>query len=171
MGVWRAVGKDDGHAGENESNPDDPNPALRKPVWNASRVLGYTDPVADLAPAALPAAAQPAARAPAISVWPGRKMVFSRGNSGVPLTRADFLPNNGTCAGGGTPGACFDDLMINMGLTPTSSPANQKRATLTVEFLRGGITTLGTRDEVLNDPSIRPPVKSTCFRRTSPAFS
>ncbi|HYX21899.1 MAG TPA: PilC/PilY family type IV pilus protein, partial [Thermoanaerobaculia bacterium] len=139
-----------------ESNPDDPNPALRKPVWNASRVLGYTDPVADLAPAALPAAAQPAARAPAISVWPGRKMVFSRGNSGVPLTRADFLPNNGTCAGGGTPGACFDDLMINMGLTPTSNAANQLRAKLTVEFLRGGITTLGSRDEVLNDPSIRP---------------
>jgi hypothetical protein len=141
----------------NETDPDDPNPIQREPVWNAARVLGYTDPVADLAPSAAAAAASPAARAPVISVWPGRKMVFSRGSSGVPLTRADLLPNTGTCAGGGTPGACFDDLMTNMGLTPTSSAANQQRAVLTVQFLRGGISTFGARDEVLNDPSVRPP--------------
>ena len=67
-------------------------------------------------------------------------MVFARGNAGVPLTRADFLPNTGTCAGAGTPGQCFDDLMIDMGLTPTSSVTNQARAQLTVQFLRGGVT-------------------------------
>ncbi len=141
----------------NETDPDNSNPVQREPVWNAARVLGYTDPVANLAPGAAPAAASPAARAPAISVWPGRRMVFARGNAGVPLTRSDFLPNTGTCNGGGTPGACFDDLMLNMGLTPTSSPANQQRAALTVQFLRGGMTAFGSRDEVLNDPSVRPP--------------
>jgi Neisseria PilC beta-propeller domain len=139
-----------------ESNPDDPNPALRKPVWNAGRVLGYTDPAANLSANAAPASAQPAARAPAISVWPGRKMIFSQGSSGVPLTRSDFLPNSGTCTGAGTPGSCFDDLMTDMSLTPTSSAANQKLAVLTVQFLRGGISTFGSRDEVLNDPSVRP---------------
>ena len=46
------------------------------------------------------------------------------GADGVPLARADFLPNTGTCAGGGTPGQCFDDLMIDMGMTPTSSAAD-----------------------------------------------
>jgi hypothetical protein len=139
-----------------ESNPDDPDPSARRPVWNAGRVLGYTDPVANLAGGALPVAASPAARAPAISVWPGRKMVFARGVAGVPLTRADFLPNSGACAGGGTPGACFDDLMTNMGLTPTSSVANQTLARLTVQFLRGGATSYGSRDEILNDASVRP---------------
>src|SRR5262249_19346112 len=58
-----------------ESDPDDSNPANRKPVWNAGRVLGYTDPVANLAENASPLSASPAARAPAITVWPGRKMV------------------------------------------------------------------------------------------------
>jgi len=143
--------------GLDETNPDDPNPATRNPVWNAARVLGYTDPVASLPANSNPVPASPAGRAPAISVWPGRRMVFARGTAGVPLTRADFLPNTGTCSGGGTPGACFDDLMIDMGLTPTSSAANQKLATLTVQFLRGGITPFGSRDEVLNDPSVRPP--------------
>src|SRR5262249_8006009 len=75
-----------------ESNRDDPNPALRKPVWNAGRVLGYTDPVANLAANQGPSAAQPTGRAPAISVWPGRRMIFSQGTGGVPLTRSDFLP-------------------------------------------------------------------------------
>ena len=139
-----------------ESDPDDPDPSLRKPVWNAARVLGYTDPRANLAAGAAPVAASPAARAPAISVWPGRKMVFAQGTSGVPLTRSDFLPNTGTCAGAGTAGACFDDLMNDMGLMPTSSASNQKLAVLTVQFLRGGISTFGRRDEVLNDPCIRP---------------
>ena len=50
-----------------ESDPDDSNPANRKPVWNAGRVLGYTDPVANLAENASPVAASPAARAPAIT--------------------------------------------------------------------------------------------------------
>jgi Neisseria PilC beta-propeller domain len=140
-----------------ESDPDDSNPANRKPVWNAGRVLGYTDPVANLAENASPLAASPAARAPAITVWPGRKMVFSQGTGSVPLTRSDFLPNSGTCTGAGTPGACFDDLMTDMGLTPTSNASNQTLAKLTVQFLRGGISPNGSRDEILNDPSVRPP--------------
>ncbi len=140
-----------------ESNPDDANPAARKPVWNAARVLGYTDPLASLAANAAPIPASPAARAPAISVWPGRKMVFARGTTGVPLTRADFMPNTGACAGAGTPGTCFDDLMLDMGLTPTSSASNQTLARLTVQYLRGGVSSYGSRDEVLNDPSVRPP--------------
>ena len=110
-----------------ETSPDDPNPALRKPVWNAGRVLGYTDPKPDLAAGAAPVAASPAGRAPAISVWPGRKMVFARGAGTVPLTRADFLPGTGTCGAPGTAGSCFDDLMIDMGLTPTGNAANQNR--------------------------------------------
>jgi hypothetical protein len=139
-----------------ESDPDNVDPAARRPVWNAGRVLGYTDPVANLAPAAAPIAAAPSGRAPAISVWPGRRMIFARGTAGVPLTRANFLPNTGTCAGAGTSGQCFDDLMLDMGLTPTSSAANQTLATLTVQFLRGGVTSYGSRDEVLNDVSVRP---------------
>jgi Neisseria PilC beta-propeller domain len=139
-----------------ETSPDDPNPTLRHPVWSAGRVLGYTNPASDLAAGAAPAPASPAARAPAITVWPGRKIVFARGSAGVPLTRSDFLPNTGSCSGAGTPGSCFDDLMVDMGLTPTSSPANQSLAKLTVQFLRGGISPFGSRDEVLNDPSIRP---------------
>ncbi len=111
-----------------ESDPDNTDPAQRKPVWNAGRVLGYTDPVANLAPGAAAIAASPSGRAPAISVWPGRRMVFARGSAGVPLTRSDFLPNTGSCAGAGTPGQCFDDLMIDMGMTPTSSVTNQARA-------------------------------------------
>ncbi|HWZ85522.1 MAG TPA: PilC/PilY family type IV pilus protein [Thermoanaerobaculia bacterium] len=139
-----------------ETDPDDANPLLRKPVWNAGRVLGFTDPKADLTAGAAPTAANPSGRAPAISVWPGRKMIFADGVSGVPLTRADFMPNSGTCTGAGTPGSCFDDLMNYMGLLPTSSTANQTRAVLTVQFLRGGISAFGSRDEVLNDPSVRP---------------
>jgi hypothetical protein len=139
-----------------ETDPDNAAALSRKPVWNAARVLGYTNPVPDLAGGALPSAAVPGGRAPAISVWPGRKMVFARGSAGVPLTRADFLPNSGTCTGAGSPGGCFDDLMIDMGLTPTANAANQTLATLTVQFLRGGVTAFGSRDEVLNDPTIRP---------------
>jgi Tfp pilus tip-associated adhesin PilY1 len=139
-----------------ESDPDNADPAARRPVWNAGRVLGYTDPVADLAPSAGASAAVPSGRAPAISVWPGRKMIFARGTAGVPLTRANFLPNTGTCAGAGTPGQCFDDLMLDMGLTPTSSVTNQTRAGLIVQFLRGGVTPFGSRDEVLNVASIKP---------------
>ncbi len=46
--------------------------------------------------------------------------------------------------------------MTDMGLLPTANAANQTRAILTVQFLRGGITTFGSRDEVLNDSTIRP---------------
>jgi Tfp pilus tip-associated adhesin PilY1 len=47
--------------------------------------------------------------------------------------------------------------MIDMGMTPTSSVTNQARAQLVVQFLRGGVSPNGSRDEVLNDPSIKPP--------------
>ncbi len=143
-----------------ETLPDDANPVLRKPIWSAGRVLGYTDPRANLVEGAAPSAAAPSGRAPAVTVWPGRKMVFARGSSGVPLTRADFLPNSGTCTGAGAPGTCFDDLMTDMGFT-VSNAATQNLAIRTVQFLRGGITAFGSRDEVLNDPAIRPATVGT----------
>ena len=136
-----------------ETDPNNANQALRKPVWSAGRVLGYTNPLPDLSPNAVPAAASPSGRAPAISVWPGRKMLFSRPSSGVPLLRENFLPATGTC--GGVTSACFAALMTDMGLDP-ASPADQNLAVLTVQFLRGGKTNFGRRDEILNDPSIRP---------------
>ncbi|MDQ5839654.1 MAG: hypothetical protein M3537_00550, partial [Chloroflexota bacterium] len=139
-----------------ETDPDNADPSLRKPIWNAARVLGYTDPVADLAESAASLPANPAARAPAVRVWPGRKMIFGRSASGVPLLRSDFMPNTAGCTGAGTAGLCFDDLMLNMGLTLTADPAEQAKAILTVQFLRGGITSYGSRDEVLNDSTIRP---------------
>jgi hypothetical protein len=136
-----------------ESDPDDASQANRKPVWSAGRVLGYTNPVANLAAGATASAAAPGGRAPAISVWPGRRMIFSTG-SGVPLTREDFLPNSGTCTLSG-PGSCFYTLMTHMNLDPAVT-AEQTLARLTVQFLRGGVTAFGRRDEVLNDSTIRP---------------
>ena len=100
----------------------------------------------------LPSAASPAARAPAISVWPGRKMIFSRSVANVvPDAREDFLPDSGTCSGS----PCFDGLMTDMGLD-TASTTDHDLAVLTVQFLRGGKTNFGSRDEILNDASIRP---------------
>ena len=132
-----------------ETVPNDATVLGRKPVWDAGRVLGYTDPVANLgekAPAGLPAAPlSPSAKAPAVRVWPGRKIVWASG-SGFPLTRQDFLPDTGTCSG-----ACFDDLMGNMGLTPATDTTLRTLAERTTQFLRGGITPgSGSRDEVLN---------------------
>ncbi len=138
-----------------ESDPNNADPALRKPVWSAGRVLGYTDPRADLAAGAASVAAAPAGRAPAISVWPGRKMIFAGTTAGVPLSRADLMPNTGSCTGG-----CFDNLMTTMGLNPASA-ADRTLATLTVQFLRGGVSAFGSRDEVLNDATIRPPTIGT----------
>ena len=138
-----------------ERLPNDANAMLRKPVWNAGRVLGYTNPLPDLAANAAPAT--PAGDAGAILVWPGRKMIFASGTTttstttgDVPLQRQNFLPNTGSCSGAGSPGTCFDNLMNYMGL-PWSA-ANQTLATLTVQFLRGGQTANGRRDEILNDP-------------------
>jgi len=134
-----------------ETDPNNANPSVRKPVWSAGRVLGYTDPSSDLAAGAASVAASPAGRAPAISVWPGRKMIFAGTASGVPLARADLLPNTGSCTG-----ACWINLINAMGLDPTIA-ADRKLATLTVQFLRGGVSSFGRRDEVLNDPTVRPP--------------
>jgi len=137
-----------------ETNPDAADPAQRKPVWSAGRVLGYTDPRADLTAGASASAASPSGRAPAISVWPGRKMLFASGNSGVPLTRETFMPNSGGCTGFLNTD-CFGGLMIDMGLDNTAA-ADRTRAILTVQFLRGGASTFGSRDEILNNASIKP---------------
>jgi hypothetical protein len=127
-----------------ESTPDDPNPSNRKPVWNAARVLGYTNPVANLAQNSTPVGPM-APNAPQISVWPGRKMVWGSGTS-VPMTRNDFFCPGASCSAG---------LVNAMGLT--SSGADALKAKLTVDFLRGGLTANGSRDEVLNQPSVAPP--------------
>ena len=156
-----------------ESDADNSDPSVRKPVWNAARVLGYTDPVTSLAANA--ASAAPTGDAGAIKVWPGRKMIFARdpiGTGDVPMPRADMLPNTGTCTGAGTGGTCFDDLMNYMGL-PWSA-ANQKTATFTVKFLRGGETTNGSangigRDEILNQ--IKPPTVPLIGPAADPKFS
>jgi len=128
-----------------ESDPNNANPVDRKPIWNAARVLGFTDPVADLNQNAAPVGPF-SPKAPAITVWPGRKMVWGTGTN-VPLTRQDFV-----CPGGNCPNA----LITAFGLNPASG-ADQVRAKLTVDFLRGGMTTNGSRDEVLNDPTVAPP--------------
>ena len=79
-----------------ETDPDNASAAIRKPVWNAGRVLGYTDPVdRPGADARRRAGRTLAAKAPAISVWPGRKMVWATGSGvpTVPLTRQEFVPD------------------------------------------------------------------------------
>ncbi len=133
-----------------ESNPDDADPTLRRPAWNAARVLGYTNPVTTLLGGQAPS--NPVG---AVSVWPGRKMVWADdplpGRPVVPLVRQDFSvpPTNnppGTC---GTAGNCFVDLVKAMGLEPDLTGDFQK-AIQTVQFLRGGKTPAGSRDEVLN---------------------
>ncbi len=133
-----------------ESNPDDADPALRRPVWNAARVLGYTNPVTTMIGGQ--ATMNPVG---AVSVWPGRKMVWADdplpGQPAVPLRRQDFSvpPGNappGTC---GTAGNCFVDLMKAMGLEP-DRPGDATKAIQTVQFLRGGKTPAGSRDEILN---------------------
>ncbi|MEP6992881.1 MAG: PilC/PilY family type IV pilus protein [Acidobacteriota bacterium] len=125
----------------NETLPDGPVAVQRMPVWNAARLLGYTDPSTNLDGGKAPSGATPAAK----NVWPGRKMVFARAAAGVPLLRADFMPDTpGVCDG-----ACFNDLMTDMGLTP-GNPDDTTLAIRTVQFLRGGTKAGGTRDEILN---------------------
>jgi Tfp pilus tip-associated adhesin PilY1 len=146
-----------------------PTPADRRPIWNASRVLGYTDPNTNLSGGASPSGISPAAHDPngAIQVWPGRRMIWAD-NPGVnvPMTRQDFMPNSGSCTGAGTVGSCFDNLMNLMGTTlsgppPTSDGTRQAEAILTVDFLRGGmagppparvppIPATHDRDQILN---------------------
>jgi PilC-like protein with beta-propeller domain len=136
-----------------ESKPDDADPTRRRPVWNAARVLGYTDPVATLTGAA--ASSNPIG---AISVWPGRKMVWGdaplAGQPTVPLSRQDFsVPSTndppGTC---GTSDNCFDDLITAMGLNKNLA-SDRIKAVRVVEFLRGGKSAgaAGSRDEILNE--------------------
>ena len=130
-----------------ETVPNDPSPVARRPVWNAARVLGYTNPVPSLGDNQAPAAANPAAKAPEIDVWPGRKLLWATGAGGttVPLTRRELMPNTAPCTGAG----CFDVLVSSMGLPLTG--AGRGTAVQVVNFLRGGVSGLaGSRDEVLN---------------------
>jgi len=133
-----------------ETDPDAAAALDRKPLWNAARVLGYTDPVASLGSAGL-APVAPAAGLNAgsnnvqFNVWRGRKMVWANGTT-VPLARQDFACPSPPCA---------PALVSAMGLTP--GPDNNE-ALRTVQFLRGGITTgSGSRDEVLRLAGIAPP--------------
>jgi hypothetical protein len=129
-----------------ESDPDAALVVNRKPVWNAARVLGYTDPVASLGGNQAPAPAAPSTNAPEIDVWPGRKLLWAEGAGGtkVPLDRKELMPNTPPCNG-----ACFTDLAAAMGATTT-------KTTDVVNFLRGGITSFGSRDQVLNLPAQLP---------------
>ena len=133
-----------------EQTPNDASVLTRRPVWNAARVLGYTDPAARLTEDQAPSPASPAAKAPEIDVWPGRKLLWATGAGGatVPLTRNELMPNTAPCTG-----TCFASLVTAMGLNPLSVP-DQTQTINVVNFLRGGVSTLGSRDEVLNlDPN------------------
>ena len=140
-----------------ETDPDNANPDLRMPAWNAARVLGYTDPKATLTGNGTedeipPGAPYLAANAGPIKVWPGRKMVWATGaGPTVPLQRSEFTPGTPLCPIGG----CFDTLMTNMGLNP-GTPTDVTKAQQLVAFLRGGISTNGSRDEILNLPGVKP---------------
>ncbi|HEY6146764.1 MAG TPA: PilC/PilY family type IV pilus protein, partial [Thermoanaerobaculia bacterium] len=134
-----------------ETDPNNVTAASRKPVWNAGRVLGFTDPAGVLTGGQAAVPANPPAKAPAISVWPGRKMVWATGAfPNIPLTRQEFLPDTGACSGG-----CFDSLATAMSLNP-AVPASRLKARRTVQFLRGGVTAYGSRNEILNLPGIKP---------------
>jgi len=134
--------------------PDETAPTVtplsdRKPVWNAGRVLGYTDPVAT--PAAGAAAVNPCApdSSPCsasgnafLTVWPGRRMFWADGTGPtVPLSRTEF-----TCPA--DPNPCTGNLIQALGLNPGSDKVKAKQ---TVQFLRGGKSISGSRDEVLTD--------------------
>lgn len=129
-----------------ETVPDNASSLTRRPVWNAARVLGYTNPVPTLGEDQAPAPAVPAAKAPEIDVWPGRKLLWTTGAGGpaVPLARHELMPNTGPCTG-----ACFNTLVTAMGLNPLSL-ADRTTAVNVVNFLRGGVSSFGSRDEVLN---------------------
>ena len=62
-----------------ETVPNDPSPIVRKPVWNAGRVLGYTNPVPSLAGDQAPAAANPATKAPEIDDVAGPQAALGHG--------------------------------------------------------------------------------------------
>jgi hypothetical protein len=130
-----------------ESDPDNKDPTLRRPVWNAARVLGYTDPATtllgqkDSAPAG--------SDAPAISVWPGRKMVWADDGATpatVPRSRQDFICPSDTCA---------DALITALGLDHTSTP-DKTKARQTVQFLRGGKTVVTTTPTGTPAPTATP---------------
>jgi hypothetical protein len=126
--------------------------ATRRPVWNAARVLGFTDPAsasslgpkANASPSALTDAVS---KAPGLTVWPGRKMIWARpAGTNVPMTRENF-----TCDPALTGADCDPNLVTALGLINTSILDNTT-ARLTVEFMRGGRSSPnGSRDEILND--------------------
>jgi hypothetical protein len=76
-----------------QDDPDNPsldqaNPAgdSRRPLWDAGRVLGATDPLAPLA-----AGAAATVVSPGVSVWPGRRLVYGFASAGrTPETSLPF---------------------------------------------------------------------------------
>jgi hypothetical protein len=145
-----------------QSDPDNTaSLALRKPLWDAARMLGYTDPVPILTEGQLPGNPSvpfwSSTKAPGIQIWPGRKMVWAHGNSPkVPLTREEFVSGITLDTSTFLPipdplskcpyaaGSCFDILMQSMGTNVLGPPASttdpgwQTEAMHIVEFLRGG---------------------------------
>ncbi len=70
--------------------PDDVSVLSRRPLWDAGRVLGATNPLSSLNPG--DAATQMGS--PAVTVWPGRKLVWgSQSGAQVPNIRYDFDPS------------------------------------------------------------------------------
>lgn len=70
-------------------DPSNPTGNSRRPLWDAARVLGYTNPYTALNPGDAPTAVTPS-----VTPWPGRKLVYSVTNAGqVPDTRVDFTDN------------------------------------------------------------------------------
>ena len=68
--------------------PDAASVADRRPLWDVARVMGQTEPLTVLAPGA--AAASTAS--PAVTVWPGRKLVWGSAVAGtIPNLRHEFV--------------------------------------------------------------------------------
>src|SRR5215831_4617324 len=122
-----------------EGTPDASSILTRRPVWNAARVLGYTNPATQLVPnsgAGAPAAL-PSTKPGPIQVWPGRHMIWAKpGSPIVPMSQQPFVPDNGS----GSPDPA---LITAMNLNPSSTP-DVLLAEQTIEFLRGGATNNST---------------------------
>ncbi len=72
-----------------QDKPDDASVLTRRPLWDSARVLGATNALTALSPGAT--ATQ--VGSPAVTVWPGRKLVWSNATgAAVPNTRYDFDP-------------------------------------------------------------------------------
>ena len=73
-----------------QDRPDDSSARTRRPIWDAGRVLGATSALTTVNPG--DTATQ--VGSPAVTVWPGRKLVWgSQNGSQIPNTRYDFDPS------------------------------------------------------------------------------